>query len=157
MSSELYNPALDLTNYVGKFREMDPKTEDLIADGCDLKNGMRVLIANSAGRADISHGFNNPLLFDRIDENKLNRAKENNRWCTVSQLSHRDGLVSFVATYDDGTKRKRTYNRNWAWFVKLDSMPEDEQQPTCDHAIDTHYPHCTTVGCTNYAGLFAQS
>lgn len=123
MSNDQYKPELDITNYVSKFREMDPETEDLIADGEDLKNGMRVLIADPMNRKDVSHGFNDSL-GGVVVEYLLDRAKERNRWCTVSQLSYRDEIVSFVAIYDDGTKRKRTYNCSWAWFVKLDSMPK---------------------------------
>lgn len=125
MSNDLYNPELNITNYVGKFSEMDPKTEDLIADGCDLKNGMRVLIADPFCREDVSHGFNTLIL--GLDEGKLNRAKEKNRWCTVSQLSYSGDIVSFVAIYDDDTKRKRTYKCSWAWLVKLDSMPKTDE------------------------------
>lgn len=158
MSDGMYRPELNISNYVSKFREMDPKTEDLIVDGCDLKNGMRVLVAGSMFREDTSWVDAPP------SDYRLDRAKETNRWCTVSHLTYSGDIVSFVATYDDGTKRKRTYHCRHAWFVKLDSIPktlaetseetlptpsEPMCEPRCEHARDEH---CLVRECHNYAG-----
>jgi hypothetical protein len=155
MTEGIYRPELNITNYVSKYYEMDPKTEDLI-DGRDIKDGMRILIADPIMRENTFWTDAEP------DAHWLDRAKELNRWCVVSRLeaSHR-GVVSFFAVYDDDTKRKRTYNVSHAWLVKLNSIPKtdeipEQEYPTCDHAIDTHYPHCTTLDCPNYAGLYSR-
>lgn len=134
---------------VSKFYETDPQTDDLLPDGEHLKDGMVVLIESRMLREYVSNSD------EVVRPYRQDRIKENNRWAAVSHLVYHGDIVSFIATYADGTKRKRTYACGYAWVVKLDSVPNDEQLPTCDHAIDTPYLHCTTVGCSNYAGLFA--
>ncbi len=104
-----------------KHYRMNPKTEDLLAHGEKLVEGMIVLAEDSFMRVDrLSTGeFMSPY-----DET---RYLENNRWCVVTELSYDrrgDGVqVSFVGLYEDGTKAKRTYGRRWAWLYKID--PED--------------------------------
>lgn len=140
---------------VSKFYEMDPQTDDLLPNGWRLKNGMVVLSEARLLREDV----------DKLSEDSSlywwDKAKERNRWATVSDLSYQGDIVSFVATYADGTKRQRMYSCGYAWLVKLDSIPKDEQYPSaCGHAINLYHPHCAFVGCSNNvrcAGLFTQS
>ena len=115
--------------FVDKFYEMDPQFEDLLPDGTYLQDGMVVLVEDSFIRADPSND----------NKYEIERARETNRWATVSHIKvmkrweHDDmgrvlgessPLVSFVATYGDGTKKKRSYDASYAWIVKLDSMPK---------------------------------
>lgn len=114
--------------FVDKYYDMDPQFEDLLPDGTYLQDGMVVLLEDSMLRADPSRAEN---------VHEIERAKEANRWATVSHVKvtkrwahneHGDALgetsplVSFVATYGDGTKKKRSYDASYAWIVKLDSM-----------------------------------
>lgn len=107
-----------------KYRDMQPETEDLLIDGRHLQNGMVVLIEAASIRADMSI-VASTILSNPAD---LNRAKVFNRWCEVSdvKIDNAFGVVSFVATYPDGTKRKRNEPIDLAWFVKLDSLPKEE-------------------------------
>lgn len=115
--------------FVEKFYEMDPQFEDLLPNGTHLKDGMVVLLEDSLHRADPS----------RINENpyEAEKARAVNRWATVSHVEviqrwerndHGEviggysPLVTFVATYGDGTKKKRSYDASFAWIVKLDSL-----------------------------------
>lgn len=111
-----------------KYRDMDPQTEDLISRGALLDNGMVVLIENPSWRRDLRSLEQGPA---EAKEAALYEAKVSNRWCEVSELSCRRGIVAFVAIYSDGTKRKRTYSADSAWYVKKDSIPKvDEPEPT---------------------------
>lgn len=123
------------TMFVDKFYQMDPAFEDLLPDGTFLKDGMVVLIEDSLSRVEMDRAINDDRGYD------MSRARENNRWCTVShvqfrshpQIDYESGrsiglnhLVSFVATYGDGTKTKRTYNVSYSWIVKKDSIPQTD-------------------------------
>jgi len=104
--------------FVSKFFQMDPKTEDLLSNGSMLKEGMVVMIEDDFGRVDVERDT-------KVERYDLARALENNRWCTVSEIethSQNYDIISFVATYEDGTKKKRTFNKSYAWYVKLDSI-----------------------------------
>lgn len=141
-------------DYVEQYAEMDPQTEDLLPTGRYLNNGMIVLIESRIMRNDIAD-------LESKSGYYKDRARENNRWCMVTEVHNRGDITSFVAVYADGTKRVRRLNQSYAWYVKIDSVQElvlddEDDKPTCDHPIGTHYPHCTTVGCPNYAGLFAR-
>lgn len=143
---------------VKKFYAMNPKTEDLLADGSFLKEGMVVLVESPNLREDLDDPdySTSPIQIDR--------ANVWNRWSSVSHIKYdrATNMVSFVSTYSDGTKRKRCYNEAHAWFVRLDSMPKtlaqtsEENLPTpsgsmCDHA---HDDHCCVAECYNYVGRF---
>ena len=113
--------------FVSKFYEMDPQFEDLLANGKDLKDGMIILLEDSMFRGDP----------DSTSPYEQEKVREINRWCTVSQVNiqrrfdtdelgrviqEASPLVSFVATYGDGVKKKRSYDSSYAWIVKLESM-----------------------------------
>lgn len=122
--------------FVDKFYQMDPKHEDLIADGSELKEGMVVMIGDKMFRADMNHLSHHPHPY--LHE----RAMENNRWCTISQIkilerfyidmmgramSQASPVVTFVATYADGVKIKRSFPADCPWIVKKDSLLTDEE------------------------------
>lgn len=108
-----------LTQYVAvvdKFYMMDPKTEEFIPDGRSLADGMVVLIADSKFRGRFPDDMDLDWSRDRL--------LENNRWCTVSGIRIKGDAIMFVASYSDGTKRKRQANIEDAWFVKKDSIAD---------------------------------
>jgi len=102
---------------VPKFYKMNPATDELLPDGTRLANGMVVLLSSPDFRVRIE----NPM-----DDWELARALENNRWCTVSNVRVMDGhgnkIVSFIATYEDGTQSKKTYDTSYSWLAKKDSI-----------------------------------
>jgi hypothetical protein len=118
---------------VPRYFDMDPTTDDLISRGDKLKNGMVVLL-----EADILRGNPNARPGSTMYDYETKKSKESNRWCMVTELevrSSRDNgytnkLVEFVGVYSDGTKRKRTYGNDYAWFVKLDSFPDYQANKT---------------------------
>ena len=127
--------------FVDKFYEMNPETDDLLAEGTELENGMIVLLEDSLMREDPER-VDSTALGTRYQQERL---REVNRWCEVmnfkvqrrfehddmgSVLTEVDPLVEFVALYSDGTKKKRRYAASYAWIVKKDSIPgnDGEQQ-----------------------------
>jgi hypothetical protein len=100
---------------IPKFYLMDHKTEDLCSNGRELANGMKVLTADTDSRQDLKK---------LAQDWQLDRAFENNRWATITNLQILGNSISFVAVYEDGSKRVRTCSVNYAWFVKLDSVPD---------------------------------
>ena len=92
--------------------EMNPETDEVLFDGRSLKNGMVVLLEDEGLRAHCS----DPRIF--------------NRWALVSEVQvvlGDDGkIIGFIATYSDGTKRKRLDDIRLAWLVKKDSIPKED-------------------------------
>lgn len=120
---------LEMLNFTKMHYDMDPATEDLLADGEDLRDGMIVMIEAPTVRE-------NPAVPSRSavgSEYALARLKEANRWCEVTNLKYVgfDGpdtsrQVQFIGVYADGTKRQRRYAISYAWFVKKSSLPKAE-------------------------------
>lgn len=134
------NSTLETANYTPMHYDMNPQTEDLISSGDKLENGMVVLLESSLVKESLS-ALGRPGLGS---EYALNRLKENNRWCEVTELqvTPRYGetnspLISFVAVYADGTKRKRSYDASYAWFVKKDSLPKPAEPENTEAAEET--------------------
>lgn len=98
-----------------KFYKMNPETEELLPDGSHLANGMKVLVNDSDVRMRVGEG---------MKDWEMDRALANNQWCTISNLEiERNGaMISFIGTYEDGTKRNRRLGRALTWLVKLDSI-----------------------------------
>lgn len=125
--------------FVDKFYEMDPEFEDLLSHGKHLQNGMIVLLEDSLMREETTSR----------NDYAAERMREVNRWCEVSQLeiirrydyddqmgsviAESAPLISFIAIYSDGTKKKRRYDSSYAWIVKLDSVPKCTN-PECPQA-----------------------
>ncbi|AXQ61305.1 hypothetical protein SEA_LIBERTYBELL_64 [Streptomyces phage LibertyBell] len=110
-------------SYVQKFQRMDPKTEELLTHGEYLADGMVVLVEPRL-RVDLKR--------DHLSDWEVERAFENNQWCTVSNVEydsyHR--VIMFVGTYADGTKIKRSFGRDYSWVVKIDSLSDSMQLAT---------------------------
>jgi len=121
------------TVFVDKYYEMDPQTEDLLHDSGMLEEDMVVLIADSKYRAHINE------VSLSSDEN-VDHARKFNRWATVTyRVVWSDYSVSFVAVYEDGTKRKFHVSQHCAWFVKLNSLPSPRLTDTTD--LSDSYTH----------------
>lgn len=105
-------------DWESKFYVMDPLTEVVIFDGTELVEGMVVLIDRTDSREDL------PENLDTMKPAQLDTARWNNRWCRVSRIDIRDHNVSFFATYADHTVKKRIVRADYAWLVKIDSLPD---------------------------------
>jgi hypothetical protein len=109
-------------DFVPKFYRMNPETDDLVM-GSDLKDGMVVLIESSNFR--LRH--DEPMVDWEMD-----RALENNRWCTVTNLKFSNAfdapIATFIGVYEDGTKYKRSYGTGYAWYVKKNIVSIEETE-----------------------------
>ena len=105
---------------------MDPKTDDLIF-GSDLEVGMVILIEGSTGRANPASkerhaagtAVDEGVRWSEYDEVRL---QETSYWCRIERLQKSGDILSMICVYADGSKRSRTYNVSWTWFVKKDSV-----------------------------------
>jgi len=106
---------------VPKYYAMDPETEDMLPDGGRLMDGMKVLIADPDCREHLQALSAEPPV-----EWLRDKIMERNRWCTVShlKLTNHNNTVAFIAIYEDGTKRQYRMGLEYAWLVKLDSIPD---------------------------------
>jgi hypothetical protein len=102
--------------FLGRFFKMDPHTDDLLFDGSFLRNGMKVTVGDSSLRFEVT---------DAMDPYQLDQAEILNQWYTISYATIVNGgkYVAFIATYEDGRKRKLTFPIGQPWLVKLDTMP----------------------------------
>jgi len=116
--------AIDMTQFVPKYFEMDPKTDDLLRKGSMLEDGMVVLLEMPALRVDIVSEDGQPLSTYYNPETR-EQALRYNRWVTVSDLGWADGdMCSFIGVYHDGTKKKIEAPNDFAWYVKKNSLPK---------------------------------
>lgn len=109
-------------SFVVKYFEMNRETDDLLANGRSLQNGMKVLVENDNYRV-------NP---DKISgPSAMSEALRWNRWMVVSSLEFNklENTVNFVGTYEDGTKKQYICDLSTAWFVKKDSVPKQIELP----------------------------
>lgn len=106
-----------MKTFVDQYAPMNPETEFLIPNAKLLQNGMEVLVAEPMYRE-------NKYSIERGEDSGIDHALERNRWCKVSHLAidYQNKVYTFIATYSDGTQRKRTSGAYWAWLVKLDSV-----------------------------------
>lgn len=111
--------------FVPRYYEMDPETEEYLPSGAMLRDGMVVLNADPERRAEIRN---------KMTEREIYRARTANRWAKIESYrvpsSPLDGVLPssikrFVATYEDGTKRRFDAETDQAWLVKKDSIPEE--------------------------------
>lgn len=106
--------------FVPKYYQMNPETEDVLFDGNALVNGMKVLIEDPEYRTTIP-----PNGFHGLNQEVLNRARRWNRWLTVSDLrfDKTNRSVSFIGIYyPDGVKMKITALIDLAWLVKKETI-----------------------------------
>lgn len=130
------------TMFVDKFYEMIPEFDQLLPRGTMLEDGMVVLIGDSIARANLRHleklESGERTHIHTSPEYERDKAREYNRWCTVSDIQiiprwwtneygevvgERSPMIAFVGTYGDGTKRKRNCDSDFPWLVKKDSLP----------------------------------
>lgn len=112
---------LDKHDFVGKYFQMDPETDNLLFDGSYLRDGMIVLAGDSSMRAEIRSR--------EMPGEILEQALTHNRWCEVEHVVFSNSDVSFIAIYEDGTKKKRAHLRGLSWYVKIDSIADNEDPP----------------------------
>jgi hypothetical protein len=108
-----------LEGIVDKFYVMDPLTEELLMDGTMLREGMFVLIDRTESREEIT---------SELKGSKLDNARYNNRWCWIKNIVIRGEQISFMATYEDHTAKKRVVNVNYPWLVKIHSLPDPQRE-----------------------------
>ncbi len=95
----------------------DPETEDLIF-GDMLKEGMVVLLEDTVLRPD-------PDYYQTSSAQAQVRIQETARWGRIVDLRRTNDIVTFICEYSDGSKRRRSYNISFTWYVKKASMPTD--------------------------------
>lgn len=106
---------------VDKYYEMNPETEIRINQGNLLKDGMVVLHADPAYRCDTE------------DRPHFDAAQVSNRWAKISDVTkhnhkYQSTYITFIAEYEDGSRRSRMADIQEPWLVKIDSTPEYRQQ-----------------------------
>lgn len=110
---------------VKKYYQMNPETEELLANGAYLQDGMTVLIEDPNKRVDLRYA-------DKLSDWEAERALVNNRWAVISNVGLfrndvNDLCVSFVATYEDSTQRHRKYHYSNPWLVKKGFVPDENK------------------------------
>lgn len=129
------------SEFVEKYYEMDPETEDLLDNGTLVVDGMKVLIEEPNMRQHISNN---------LELTSLDNARKMNRWATVleSKIKRKaegETTLSFVALYDDGIKRKMIVPVRYAWLVKKDSMPRIDMLMNPDNHVIEVFPQAKMV------------
>lgn len=99
--------------FIDRFYKMDPSSEDLLFDGTCLRDGMTVAVGDSSLRLEIS---------DDMDAYAKDQGEILNSWYTISYTRTSGRYVTFMATYENGYKRKVTYPIQHPWLVKLISI-----------------------------------
>jgi len=112
-----------MTQFVPKYFEMDPKTDDLLRKGNLLEDGMVVLLEPAVFRVDVQ-GLAEAIK-SGANPSLTEQALRWNRWVTVSDLGWGgDDMCSFVGIYHDGTKKQIQVSNDYAWYIKKNSMPK---------------------------------
>lgn len=107
---EVYNDLLEIpAAYVDLDFAMNPETDDLVYGG-RLEVGQVILLED--------HGLRGRIEEIQTSQWAKARADENCRWSKIVEITHTGQLVKMITIYADGTKRSRTYHRDYAWFVK---------------------------------------
>jgi len=110
--------------FTAKFYKMDRATDDIVPNGRHLLDGMNVLIENPAEKFDLNWANVVPKFAYGIGDENLHWVERANRWCVVSDVEFVGDHVTFIGTYEDGTRAPRNYHVSTAWFVKKDTLPE---------------------------------
>jgi hypothetical protein len=100
----------EVSGMVDKWYEMDPEVETLLYDGTELVEGMIVLIETSNKKVDVRL---------ELSDEELYYAHRWNRWMMISRIKIVDGIVWFLAEYEDGTQAKLSTSVNHAWLSKF--------------------------------------
>lgn len=105
--------------FVDKYYVMDPGIETILYDGTSLQDGMIVLIDRTESREELR---------EKMTPAQLDNARWNNRWAKIDRIEIRGENISFFATYEDHTVKKRVVNVHFPWLVRLDSIPVPNQK-----------------------------
>lgn len=113
-----------VNDFVPQYFEMDPASDDLLFDGTKLRNNMVVLVEEDNFRYSLEKFAAGAL-------NELDRAQmlRYQRWAMVSDVVINMQNVSFIATYNDGSKRKINITTECGWYVKKESMSAPQEEP----------------------------
>lgn len=122
--------------YVDKYYEMDPESEDLLDNGSLVIDGMKVLIEDPDFRQNI---------YDGMTALEISNARMTNRWATVEKAKLLGDRLSFVGVYDDGIKRKVVREIALAWLVKKDSIPRIDTLMNLDGVLLDEMPTAKMV------------
>lgn len=125
-------PTINLDLFVIDAWRMDPEKHTLLY-GNELRAGMRVLTEPSILRRPTLEQLKSISDDDRRYDRR--RWEESARWCEVTKLRRDGELVTFIGKYDDGELIKRTMNESYAWYVEIDSIPEDDVPLDLDSSI----------------------
>jgi hypothetical protein len=128
LAADDQTPSIESYNFVQKYYRMNPEIEDILFDGTELENGMKVLIEDQNFRQNITLATAmNPEAFDN--------ALRMNRWMEVQNVTVKDNIVEFIGRYDDNTKSKHRFALRTAWLVKKDSILDPtEYQELAEYA-----------------------
>ena len=99
--------------FVDMFYRMDPETDGLLSSPIYLQDGMRVLAEGDRMNTSTEAGWS---------KYEQDAAEMRNMWFTVTRVFVGEDVVTFVAIYDDGTRRQIRSVHTDAWLVKLDSV-----------------------------------
>lgn len=111
----------NINEYVDKYYEMDPETEDVLHNGTLVVDGMKVLIEDPSLRQEMDGDMS---AYD------IYHARKKNRWATVESSKvehHGHPVLTFIGAYEDGVKMKVVEDVNCAWIVKKDSIPRMDE------------------------------
>lgn len=107
--------------HVTKNFKMDPATDTVIW-GDEVVEGMVILIEDHMSREDETR-------IENAEEHELKyirpRYDQNNRWCrvvSVRVINQNQELLGFLGEYSDGQIAARTFNKSYAWIVKIESL-----------------------------------
>jgi hypothetical protein len=104
---------IDGVEFVEQHYEIDPKTEQRLASGLQLRDGMMVVIDSASRRANLD------LILG--DSSEYSVAMWTNRWAKISNVEFQHNYVFFNATYADGSYTAKRFHTKYSWIVKKDS------------------------------------
>lgn len=117
---------MDLSGCEDKYYEMNPNSDDMLPDGTYLRDNMIVLIEAFSQRNYIKV-VPGPGYDKEPTPSQIFLARITNRWGSVSNLKVVGDQITFVATYEDGTKAKRKHSIHFAWLVKTHSIQDGDE------------------------------
>lgn len=116
---------IDGIEFAEKDYEIDPRIEQRLSSGRQLRDGMMVLIDSPWHRADLN------AIDDDVSE--YNVAMWNNRWAEASDVKIEKDRVFFTANYLDGSFTRKHHMIKLPWLVKKENFVEENLMP--HHAI----------------------
>lgn len=116
------------SEFTPKYYSINPKTEELLYTGHEVKPGMKIMMGDTSTRRHIS---------DALDGGNIDGALLYNRWFEVLKVSTRwvpaGEYLDVLALFSDGTQRKISVESFLPWFVKKDSIPQENIRVVTTH------------------------